>query len=324
MRPKIRGALFAAIALCLSAVEVLGETPVIRVAVLKIGTVNWELDTIARNGFDRAHGFTLEVQPFADNGATRVALEGGVADMMVADWIWAARQRAAGKDYVFIPYSKAVGGLIVPQGSPARSLKDLSGGKIGIAGGPLDKSWLILRAYAEREYAMDLKAETEQVYAAPPLVFRAALDGQTAAAINYWHFMAKMKAAGMRELVSVADASAALGLDPETPLLGYVMKESFLADHPGLAKAFYAASRAAKDLLGEDDAAWEPLRGQMNATSEAEFETLRRDFRAGVPEPGPVNPAGADKLLELMARLGGETLVGEARTLPDGLFADVE
>ncbi|KJZ18223.1 ABC transporter substrate-binding protein [Loktanella sp. S4079] len=300
------------------------DLPTIRAAVLKIGTVNWELDTITHNGFDRDNGFILDVQPYADNGATRVALEGGEADLAVADWIWVARQRAAGKDYVFIPYSKAVGGLVVPADSTAETLQDLAGGRIGIAGGPVDKSWLILRAYAQQEYGMDLAAETEQVFGAPPLIFQSALGGETDGAINFWHFLAKMKAAGMRQIISVEDASIALGLDPEVPLLGYVMKESFITENPGIAAALYGASRDAKDLLAADDAAWDRIRPIMNAQSDAQFETLRADFRAGIPQPGAVNIESADRMLRLMAALGGERLVGEATSLPDGLFVPIE
>jgi len=309
--------------LCLAVGAAVAELPTIRAAVLKIGTVNWELDTITHNGFDEANGFTLDVQPFADNGATRVALEGGEADLAVADWIWVARQRAAGKDYVFIPYSKAVGGLVVSEDSGAKTLADMEGKKIGIAGGPVDKSWLILQAYAEQEYGMDLAGKTEQVFGAPPLVFKSALSGETDGAINFWHFMAKMKAGGMRELISVADATTALGLDPDVPLLGYVMKESFLAEHPDIAKSLYAASRNAKDLLASDDAAWDRLRERMNAKTDAQFTALRDDFRLGIPNAEPVEAAEADKLLQLMAKLGGEKLVGEATSLPEGLFAQV-
>lgn len=315
--------LVAVLAVCFASAAWAADLPQLRAAVLKIGTVNWELDTIKRNGFDADAGFELVVQPFADNGATRVALEGGEADVAVADWIWVARQRAAGKDYVFIPYSKAVGGVVVGKDSPAQGLQDLAGAKIGIAGGPVDKSWLILQAYAEQEHGMDLAASTEQVFGAPPLIFKTALQGETDAAINFWHFLAKMKAAGMRELISVETASTALGLNPDTPLLGYVMKESYLADNPGMAKALYSASRAAKDLLASDDAAWEPLRDRMNANSDAQYETLIADFRAGIPNPEPVDAADAAAMLELMARLGGEKLVGAATTLPDGLFAAV-
>lgn len=300
------------------------ELPKLRAAVLKTGTVNWELDTIKRNGFDTANGFELDVRPYADNGATRVALAGGEADVAVADWIWVARQRAAGKDYVFIPYSKAVGGIVVPKDSAATTLADLKGKKIGIAGGPVDKSWLILQAYAKDKYGFDLAAETDQVFGAPPLIFKTALNGETDAAINFWHFLAKMKAAGMRELISVETASKALGLDANIPLLGYVLKESYLKDNPQMAKVLYGASRAAKELLARDDAAWEPLRGWMNAKSEAQFETLRQDFRAGIPAPGNVDEDGAATFFALMARLGGQKLVGAVNELPPGLFVRVE
>ncbi|WP_298976705.1 ABC transporter substrate-binding protein [uncultured Roseobacter sp.] len=314
----------SALCLALSGPAFAEEPPTIRAAVLKIGTVNWELATITENGLDRANDFVLDVQPYADNGATRIAVEGGEADMAVADWIWVARQRAAGKDYVFIPYSRAVGGVVVPEESTAQTLEDLKGGKIGIAGGPLDKSWLILRAYAQQQYGMDLKADTEQVYGAPPLIFKSAMGDEYAGAINFWHFLAKNKAAGMRELISVETAGQALGLDTDTPLLGYYMKESFLADHPGLAQAFFEASRAAKDKLATSDVAWEAVRPLMNVRSDAQFDQLKSDWIAGIPARGPVNAAAAEKMLVLMRDLGGPELVGEATSLPDGLFADVK
>jgi NitT/TauT family transport system substrate-binding protein len=298
----------------------LAETPVLRAAVLQTGTVNWELDTIKHHGLDAANGFALQVQGLAGNPATRIAFQGGEADVVVADWLWVARQRAAGKDYVFIPYSKAVGGLMVPEGSTAQSLKDLSGGKIGIAGGPVDKSWLILRAYAEAEYGMDLAAETEQVFGAPPLIFKTGVSGELAGAINFWHFMAKMEAAGMRTLITVDEAAQSLGLDPETPLLGYVVKGETLRENPALIEGLAAASRAAKQILASDDAAWDRLRPMMNAGDDAQFAALREGFRAGIPAPGPVDEAAAARMLELMARLGGAELMGDTTEMPEGVF----
>lgn len=300
------------------------ELPTIRAAVLKVGTVNWELATITESGLDKKYGFKLSIMPYADNGATRVAVEGDVADMAVADWIWVARQRAAGKGYVFIPYSKAVGGVIVPDTSTANTLKDLTGGKIGIAGGPLDKSWLILRAYARQEYGMDLKGETEQVFGAPPLIFKTGLRGEYAGVINFWHFAAKMKASGMRQLISVEEAGQALGLDTDTPLLGYYFKDSFLAQHPGLAQAFYNASRDAKDMLGSDPTAWDAIHPHMNARTDSQFDQLKHDWIAGIPARAPMDTDAAGRMLTLMHDLGGDALVGAAKTVPPGLFADVK
>lgn len=313
----------AAVAVCM-ATSVFAETPVLRAAMQESGTVNWELNTIKHNALDAANGFTLEVQGVSGGSAAQVAFQGGAADVIVSDWLWVARQRAAGNDFVFIPYSKAVGAIMVPADSPAQDISDLAGQKIGIAGGPLDKSWLILRAYALQVYGMDLKAETEQVFGAPPLIFKSALSGEMAGAINFWHFLAKMKAAGMKELISVETASQALGLNPDTPLLGYYMKESFVAEHPGIAQALYEASQESKALMASDPAVWEALRPQMNAETDAQFEALKADYLAGSPARGPVDLNGADKFLKLMAELGGEELVGQATTLPDGLFADVK
>ncbi len=296
------------------------DTPSLRVAVLKFGTVNWELNTIQHHKLDAANNFSLEVQGMVGGAAAKVAFQGGEADVIVSDWLWVARQRAAGKDYVFIPYSKAVGGVMVSSDSPAQNLADLKGAKIGIAGGPLDKSWLILRAYAEKNYGIDLASETEQVFGAPPLIFKSALDGEVGAAINFWHFMAKMDAAGMRKLVDVSEAARDLGLDPDTPLLGYVVKGEMLRDTPQLADGLAAASRAAKDLLATDEAEWDRLRPAMNAKTDAEFEALKSGFRAGIPAPGPIDEAAAARMLALMVDLGGEELLGKATELPKGTF----
>ncbi|WP_299044834.1 ABC transporter substrate-binding protein [uncultured Tateyamaria sp.] len=312
--------LIGAVAAAVLTTAAWAETQALRVSVLKFGTVNWELNTIKHHGFDAAHGFDLQVQGVAGGSAAKVAFQGGEADVIVSDWLWVARQRAAGKDYVFIPYSKAVGGMMVPKESPAQSIADLSGSKIGIAGGPLDKSWLILRAYAAHTAGIDLEATTEQVFAAPPLIFKSALSGEVGAAINFWHFLAKMEASGMRKLVDVAEAATALGLDPDTPLLGYVVKGEMLRETPALVHGLAAASRDAKDLLASNEAEWDRLRDQMNAKTDAQFDALKAGFRAGIPEAGPVDEEAAARMLALMVELGGEDLVGSARTLPAGTF----
>lgn len=310
----------AVLALAVSASAALADMPVVKASVLKFGTVNWELDTIKHYELDKANGFKLEVAGVAGGAAAKVAFQGGEADVIVSDWLWVARQRAAGKDYVFIPYSKAVGGVMVPADSGMKDLADLKGAKIGIAGGPLDKSWLILQAYAAQKHGLDLAAETEQVFGAPPLIFKTALQGEIGGAINFWHFMAKMEAKGMSKLVDVAQAAEALGLDPDTPLLGYVIKGEFLQENPDLVAGLAAASRGAKELLASDDVAWERLKPRMKPANDAEFAALVDGFRAGIPTTALVDEAAADKMLKLMAEIGGSELLGPVTDLPGGVF----
>ncbi|MEL7166290.1 MAG: ABC transporter substrate-binding protein [Pseudomonadota bacterium] len=309
----------AACVFAMLAIQAGADTPVLKAHVLKFGTVNWELDVIKHHGLDTANGFSLDVHGVGGGSAAKVAFQGGEADVIVSDWLWVARQRAAGKDYVFIPYSKAVGGVMVPKDSTAQSLADLAGQKVGIAGGPLDKSWLILQAYADTQ-GIDLAGQTEQVYGAPPLIFKTALQGELGGAINFWHFMAKMEASGMRKLIDVADAATSLGLDPETPLLGYVVRGETLRDSPELVAGLAAASRQAKEMLAMDDAEWDRLRPRMNAKSDAQFDALKTGFRRGIPSADPIDEVAAQKMLEFMAQVGGKDLVGDATTLPAGTF----
>jgi len=314
---SLTGALAAAL---LSFAPAFAETPVVRAALQLSGTVNWEADTIRHYGFDEANGFSMQVTDIAGAPAAQIALIAGEVDMIVSDWLWVARQRAAGRDLVFIPYSRAVGGLMVAADSPARTLADLKGKKIGVAGSPIDKSWLILRAYAQKVEGFDLAAESEQVFGAPPLIYKAALNGEVEGALNFWNFGARMEAAGLRTLLPVEKAAEALGLDPETPLVGYVVRGAVLKAHAGLGEAIAKASHAAKEKLASDPSAWERIRPMMKAENDAEFEALKAGFLAGTPKGGAVDERAAARMLALMTELGGADLVGDLKELPDGVF----
>jgi len=317
---SVMKSLGAALIAATLATAALADLPVLRASVLKFGTVNWELSTIKHHNLDHASGITIEVNGVATGSAAKIAFQAGETDVIVSDWIWVARQRAAGHDFVFIPYSLAVGGIMVPGDSATQTLADLAGDTIAIAGGPLDKSWLILRAYAQKNYGFDLANETRQVFGAPPLIFGAARSGEVEAAINFWHFNAKTEAAGFRSLLSVHDAAVDLGLDPQLPLLGYVVRGTMVEQNPELINGLVDASHAAKGILALDDAEWSRLRPQMNAANDAEFDALVEGFRAGIPVAGPIDEAAAARMLTLMYDLGGADLLGDASTLPSGVF----
>src|SRR5690606_35241167 len=107
----------AAAVMAIAAFPVLADPPVIAIGTLENGTVNWELQTIREHGFDQKNGFRLEIVPLAGNPATQIAMLGGEVDSIVSDLLWVAQQRAAGADFTFLPYSTAVGGLVVPEDS---------------------------------------------------------------------------------------------------------------------------------------------------------------------------------------------------------------
>lgn len=293
----------------------------IKVGVLKFGTVNWELDVIKTHGLDKAEGFQLEILPLAGKGATNVALQAGEADMIVTDWIWVARQRAEGQAYTYVPYSNALGALIVPADSPIQSLADLKGKRVGIAGGPLDKSWLLLRGLASSKFGFDADQAVEKVFGAPPLLNEQILQGRLDAVLNFWHYAARLEAAGLRRVVGVEDIVHDLGIKSRVPLIGYVFDEAWAQEHREDVQAFVRASRRAKAIMAESDAEWDRLRPLMKAKDEATFRALRDGFLAGTPESwGQAERVDAARLFEILRDLGGEKLVGKATGVDEGTF----
>jgi NitT/TauT family transport system substrate-binding protein len=313
--------LFVGAAILSAATASAGETPTLKVGVLKFGTVNWELDVIRHHGLDKANGIDLKLVAFAGNQATKIALQAGEVDMIVSDWLWVTRQRADGVDWTFIPYSRAVGALVVPADSPVWSLSDLKGRKIGIAGGPLDKSWLLLRALALKEHGFDLATETEQVFGAPPLLNRQIEEGNIDAVINFWHFIARLEAKGYRQVVGVGDALNRLGVTSDVPMLGYVFSEKWANANKAAVLGFAAASRAAKEMLRSSDDEWERLRPTTKAGNDQTLAALRDGFRAGIPARwGDVERVDSREVFGILAELGGKKLIGESDKLQPGTF----
>ena len=293
---------------------------VINVAVLKYGTVNWELSTMAEEGFDQQNGFSLTVQPLAGMTATRTALLSGSADVIVADWMWVSRQRDKGHQLQFIPYSSSVGKLMLAKDSSVKQLADLRGKKVGIAGGPTSKGWLLLRALGKQQ-GIDLKAITEQQYGAPSLLNAALEQGRIDAVVTFWHYAARLEGKGYPALHDLKQVSQLLGMKSELPMLGYVFHQQWAENNPGLVTSLQAASRQSKDFLLQQPHAWQRLRPMMKAESDSVFRHLRAGYLAGTPSPlAREQIMDAEQMFSLLAQLGGKKLVGDSRTLNQNTF----
>lgn len=319
-RSLLAGAVAVLAAFSAASAAFADDLPVVRAGVLKFGTVNWELTAMRHHGLDEANGFTLEVVPFAGGDATDIALLGGDVDVIVSDWLWVSRQRAAEHPLVFSPYSSSVGAIMVPGDSDVASLGDLVGRKIGVAGGPLDKSWLLLQGMARQAADVDLAADNEIVFGAPPLLAEKAKSGELDAVLNYWHYNARLEAEGFRVLASAEDATDALGASGPISSIGYVFDEAFVES--GLAAAFVKASRETKAILRDSDEEWQRLAdtGAIKDGPEA-LARLRDRFREGIPTRALDEEIEDTRLIyALLAELGGDKLVGDAPEMVEGTY----
>ena len=170
-----------------------------RIGLQTTGTFAWQLDVIRRHGLADDAGLDLKISEYASPDAGKLALNSGSVDLAVVDWLWVARARALGAKLLFYPYSSAVGSIMVKADSPLRSMGDLRGRVLAVAGGPLDKSWLIVQAAAIRQ-GIDLKHEATLEYGAPPLMFQKLQQGEAEASLNFWNFCARLEAQGYRRI----------------------------------------------------------------------------------------------------------------------------
>jgi NitT/TauT family transport system substrate-binding protein len=297
------------------------QAPPVRVGVLRYGTVSWEVDVIRHHALDAAAHIAVAPVELAAAPAAQVALQAGQVDMIVVDWLWVARQRGTGADWTFVPFSNAVGALIAPDNSPVHAIPDLAGHTLGVAGSPLDKSWLILRAYAKQRYGIDLDAVANKSFGPPPLLGEQAKAGRLDALLTYWPFAAKAEVDGARRILDVADAVSALGIGAGVPYIGYTFSQHWAEQNPALIDGFVAASRQARAILATSDAEWQRIKPMTGAKTDAELERLRDWYRHGIPGNwGEPERHAAAQLFELLARVGGSDLVGPINAVPSGTF----
>ena len=292
----------------------------IRIAAQKTGTFAWELEVLRDHGLDKEANLDIETTELASTEAGKIAIRGGSADLILSDWLWVSRERALGDDLVFYPYSATLGGVMVLANSPIKNVADLKGKKLGVAGGPLDKSWLLLQALARRS-GIDLKTQADIAFGAPPLLSQKALQGETDATLTFWNFCAELEAKGMRRAIVMDDVMKSLGAKGAVAIVGYVFDDGFAQHNRSALDRFFDATRKAKEILAQSPAEWQRLAPRIGVSDPSALDIYRRRYLEGIPHrPLAEEAADAQHLYRVLADIGGTDLVGPARDLAPGTF----
>lgn len=312
-------------ALLFSVSSFANEKKTIRLAVLAFGTVNWELASIKKQNLMASLGFQLEIRPVANPQAGKIALQSGAVDIIVSDWVWVSRQRSAGYDLSFYPYSTTSGALIVPQNSPIKTIKDLAGKKLGIAGGELDKNWLLLRALAAQQNQLDLNDSVEKIYGTPPLLNQQILHHRIDAIINYWHFAARLEGQGYQQIISGKDILHQLGIKAEVPILGYVFNRHWATQHKNKVNQFLKITQLAKNTLCQSDQAWQDVIPLTQAEDSNTQNKLRERYCAGrIKQWSNKEQQAAARIYALLRQFSNNRLTGNSATIQTGTFWDID
>lgn len=297
------------------------DKPTIRLGVLAFGTVNWELSALKNLDLLNNADFHLSIHSVASPQAAKIALQAGAVDMIVADWVWVSLLRARGVDITFYPYSTTSGALIVPKNSDIKSLSDLQGKKLGIAGGELDKNWLLLQALAQQKYQINLSESVTKIYAAPPLLNQQIMRGRVDAIINYWHFAAQLEAQNYQQIINGQTLLQKLGIKQTVPILGYVFKRAWARKHAHILNQFLQFSNTAKNHLCQSDSAWSKITPLTRVQDLATQKILRKRYCAGrIKQWGNQEQQAAQRIYTLLKKFSHEKLTGNANNLQTGTF----
>ncbi len=317
---KFKAILFAVV-LSFSVNAQATEKLTIRLGILAFGTVNWELTTLNNLKLLENANFHLEIHPVANPQAGKIALQSGAVDMIVSDWIWVSRLRSTGSDFTFFPYSTTSGALVVPEQSSIKTVDDLQGKKLGIAGGELDKNWLLLQALARQNNQLDLFNSVEKIYAAPPLLNQQILHNRVDAIINYWHFAARLEAQGYKQIINGKEILQKLGIKVEVPTLGYVFNHSWANQHKTDVNQFLKLTQQAKDQLCLSDKTWAQIVPLTKAKNNNTAHKLRQRYCNGrIKNWGEKEHQAAAKIYTLLRNLSNNKLTGNSEHLQPNTF----
>ena len=296
------------------------DNTTIRVGVQATGTLAWELAVLQSESQPKNSAFLIEQIPLVNAEAGKIALQSGAVDMIVSDWLWVSRMRSEGGDLTFYPYSTVSGALMVPDKSAIKSLKDLSAKKLGIAGGELDKNWLLLRALGNQEN-LDLNASVEKVFGAPPLINEQLKLGRVDAALNYWHFGVQLEVQGYRQLLDGKAILQGLGIQENVPFLGYVFKQSWAANHKAALNSFFDSAIHAKQSLCASEAEWQRIVPLTQEKDVATQTKLRQRYCKGeVQQWGRAEQQAAERIYSLIRKVSNNPLTGKSEHLQPGTF----
>ena len=294
----------------------------IRIGVVAFGTLQWELTIIQQYALDQSANLHLNLITLANPQAGKIALHAGKVDIGVADWFWIANQRTTNNSSLtFAPYSATAGALVVPATSSISNIQQLAGKRIGIAGGEIDKNWLLLQTVASKHQAINLDASANKVFGAPPILNQQLLQGRLDALLTYWHYAARLEAKGYKRLLDGAQLLRMLGVEEQLPTLGYVFNQNWANQHRESLLSFLEISSKAKNLICSSEPAWKTIQPLLRTEDLTTRTIIRQRYCEGrIQHWGNNEQKAAAKIYSLIAKYHPKLFPGKSSVLARGTF----
>ena len=228
-------------------------------------------------GLDKKYGLNLKIIPVASPTSNAVAIMGHQVDLAFNTWQAAALHRSKGGDSRVIgPVTSYGDGVIVKKDSPAKSLNDLVGKKVGtfLVVGP--GIALVFRYAVQKEFGFDINSKFELREAAVPLLLALLEKGEIDAVSVGEPNLSKALASGKyRQIWDVNVAFKKLGKVAPMQVC-VVTTDRALQTKKEALKRFLVAFAETKDVLTSDNRIWKELAKEVDVKGDEAIEMLRK------------------------------------------------
>ena len=175
-----------------------------------------------------------------------------------------------------------------------------------------DKTWLLFRAYYNKIYGNNLKDDTKQVFASPPILYKKMLDNSLNSSINFWHFNAKLPQNKFRPLLNTNEVLNKLGVDEDISFVGWVFAKDFAKKNPKLINSFLKSSIESKELLTKNDEQWNKIKPLMKVKNTETYEALKDGYKKGIiKEFSPKNIDDLEKIYQILSKEAGDKYISK-------------
>ena len=180
---------------------------------------------------------------------------------------------------------------------------------------------MLFRAYGKSKYDIDLQDIVIPMYAQAPILYKKMKDNSLEAAINFWHFNAKLEANNIKPLIEIKDILKQFDIKDDVSFVGWTFDSDFANENKDLINAFLKASSEAKDLLKNSNEEWNRIKEQMNVKNDVEFEALKSGYKKGIIEEFNENSiSDLEKIYKILLKEGGDKFVGDSVSLDNEIF----
>ncbi len=256
-----------------------GEQP-LNVGVIK-GTQFFPLAALQSKGLEKKYGLDLKITPLASPSAIHIAIGGHQVDVVFSTWQTYSVSRSKGGDPLIVaPVNFYVNGIIVKKDSPAKSLKDLIGKKLGTSYGPGHGTSLLLQYAAQKEFGLEINGAMEMREAAAPLLLGLLEKGELDAVYLGEPNLTKSLLGGKyRQIWDVDEAFKKMGKVVPLQLCVVTTDQSLQTKKEALRK-FLAAYAEAKNILATDNQIWKELAKEVDIKGDDGVEVLRKNLQS--------------------------------------------